>query len=119
MHNLRTDVPADEVAESQHTKQVTFEGCAAYGIIPQPTEDKSYEYEAIPLVHLPPARGSGPTSSPQKSAQFEDTQALQDHRAVVSGQARSTRQDGDEHLYEPTCAPASTNVPVTMEEKDL
>ena len=55
MHNLRTDVLADEGAESQHTKQVTFEGCAAYGIIPQPTEDKSYEYEAIPLAHLPPA----------------------------------------------------------------
>ena len=116
IHNLlRKDVLAN-VAELQDTKQITFESCAAYGIIPQPTEDKSHEYEAIPLAHLPPARGSGPTSSPQMSVQCENTRALQDHRAVISGQARSTPQDEDEHLYEPTCAPASIDVPVTGEE---
>ena len=76
-----------EVAVSQDTKQITFDGCAAYGIIPEPAEDKSCEYETIPLACLPPARGSGPTSSPLTSGSH--TPALQDHTAVVSGQARS------------------------------
>ena len=99
MYNpLRKDVLAN-VAESQDTKQITFESCAAYIINPQPTEDKSHEYEAIPLTRLQPARGSGPTSSPQMSGQYENTRARQDHRAVISGQARSTPQDEDEHLY--------------------
>ena len=73
---------------SQDPKQITFEGCAAYGIIPEPAEDKRCEYETIPLARLQPARGSGPTSSPQTSGPH--TPALHDHTAVVSGQARST-----------------------------
>ena len=108
-----------EMAVSQDTKQITFDGCAAYGIIPEPAEDKSCEYETIPLARLQPARGTGPTSSPQTSGLH--TPALHDHTAVVSGQARSTTPShsppqelgGDEPLYEPTGAPASTATPTT------
>ena len=88
-------------------------------------DEKNHEYEAIPLMPLAclqPARGSGPTSSPQTSVQYENTRALQDHRAIISGQARSTAPPSqrppqelgeDEHLYEPTGGPASTATPTT------
>ena len=105
---------------SQDPKQITFDGCTAYEIVPEPAEDKSCEYETIPLARLPPARGSGPTSSPQTSGPH--TPALQDHTAVASGQARSMAPPShsppqelweDEDLYEPTGPPASTSTPTT------
>ena len=135
LHNLfRGDGLASELAESNDPKPIAFRSCAAYGVVHQPVEDeKNHEYEAIPLMplaHLQPARGSGPTSSPQTSGPYENTQALQDHRAVISGQARSTAPPshsppqelgGDEHLYEPTGGPASIATPTTATpgDKDL
>ena len=118
-NSFRNYMPAYEVADSQGPKRITFEGCSTYGIIPEPTEDKSCDYETIPLARLQPARGSSPTSSPQTSGPH--TPALHDHTAVVSGQARSTAPShgppqelgGDEHLYESTGAPASTATPTT------
>ena len=110
---------ANELAESNDPKQIAFRSCSAYGIVLQPVEEENYEYETIPLRPLPrlrPARGSGPTSSPQTSVSHENTSALQYHRAVDSDQTRSTTPShsppqelgGDEHLYEPTGGPAST-----------
>ena len=85
---------ASELAESNDPKPIAFRSYAAYGDVHQPVEDeKNHEYEAIPLMpltRLQPARGSGPTSSHQTSGPYENTRALQDHRAVISGQARST-----------------------------
>ena len=104
---------ANQLAESEDPKQIAFRSCSAYGLIAQPVDENNHDYEAIPLRPLP--------RPPQTSGQYENTQALQDHRAVVSGQARSTAPShsppqelgGDEHLYEPTGGPASTATPTT------
>ena len=120
---------ANELAESNDPKQIAFRSCSAYGIVLQPVEEENHEYETIPLrplPHLPPARGSGPTTSPQTSVSYENTRALQDHRAVDSDQTRSTTPSrsppqelgGDEHLYEPTGGPASTATPTTATPTD-
>ena len=67
-------------------------------------EEENNDYEAIPLKPLPclpPAQGSGPTVSPQKSTQYENTQVLHSH-------SPPQELEGDEHVYEPTCAPDAT-----------
>ena len=97
---------------------MALRSCSAYGLVPQPVDESNHDYEAIPLRPLP--------RLPQTSGQYENTQALQDHRAVVSGQARSTAPShsppqelgGDEHLYEPTGGPASTATPTTATPGD-
>ena len=81
-------------------------------------DEKNHEYEAIPLIplaRLQPARGSGPTSSPQTSVQYENTRALQDQARSTAPPSHSLPQElgGDEHLYEPTGGPASTATPTT------
>ena len=95
-----------------YESQDTFKHCAAYGVTSQPGQP------------LPPAQGSGPTSSSQM-VEYEQTEhpTLQNHTAIISVQARSPAPShsppqelgGDEHLYEPirvsTAMP--TTVPVT------
>ena len=121
---------SNELAASNDPNTITFRSCSAYGVIHQPVENMNHEYEAItlnPLPRLQPAQGSGPTSSTHTSALYENTRALQDQRAIVSGQARSTAPPshsppqelgGDEHLYEPIGDPASTATPTTATPGD-
>ena len=107
---------------------------STYGVSSKLVEEASYEYVAIPLDPLPgrplpPDQASGPTSASQMN-EYENTNvyentdedpALQNRRAVVSGQARSTAPShsapqelgGDEHLYESTDDPASAATPTT------
>ena len=104
IHNSPRDVVlATELAES-NVNQISFRGCSAYGVIPQSMEEENNDYEAIPLKpqpRLPPARGSGPTASPQKRTQYENTRVLPSH-------SQPQELEGDEHVYEPTCAPDTT-----------
>ena len=119
-----------ELAESNDSKQITFKDCDAYGIILQPAEE-SHDYDVIALQPLPgpcpvPTQSRGPTSSLQRNVAYDHTCTLQDHRAVGSGQARSTAPShsppqelgGDEHLYEPTWDPTSTATPTAVAPGD-
>ena len=125
-HNSSRDVVlANELAESNNLRQVSFKGCSAYGVIPQTVEEENNDYETIPLrptlPRFPPPRGSGPTSSLQTTVLFENTQALQDYTTVVSGQASNTGPShsppqelgNDDHIYEPTDTHTYTATPTS------
>ena len=104
----------------------TFKNCIAYIWSDFPASGRrNYSYVTLPGRPLPSAPGSGPTSTSQTNkteyGNAEEDPALQNHRAVVSGQARGTipshsppqELGRDEHIYELPDGPASTTMPTT------